>query len=60
MAITFGLLSDTLRQDPITGRQLSRRCWNTLHQRPKEDDANEECQKSNCDCLCHDQPTSKH
>jgi hypothetical protein len=56
MAITLGLFAGTLQQDPITGQWISRRCWNTLHQEPDEDDAHQQCQETNCDCPCHLRP----
>jgi hypothetical protein len=55
MSTTLGLFSGTLQQDPITGRFLSRRCWNTLHQ-PQEPNSKPHptCDECGCECACHD------
>ena len=56
MSITLGLFSGTLQQDPITGRHLSRRCWNTLHQEADDAEPHQQCRETSCDCLCHERP----
>jgi hypothetical protein len=56
MSITLGLFSGTLQQDPITGRHVSRRCWNTLHQEADDAEPHQQCRETSCDCLCHERP----
>jgi hypothetical protein len=39
-------------QDPITGRDISNRCWNQRHQ--DDGPRARECIEDSCQCMCHD------
>lgn len=51
-----------VEKDPLTGRKISKACWNGHHQQSQGERARYEevkcCQEEMCKCLCHDRVES--
>lgn len=42
-------------KDPITGREISKKCWNGLHENPDDPYKDTHCSSLQyCKCFCHD------